>query len=141
MAENTDAWKSRASCEASTTRRQVVQMQEHPILPRGMDPLVDSMEPLVRGRPELQAHIAGQTLQRAVRCDAAPRRQGAGQCLDLPGGQRARRIDPHGVPPSLERVERHTPNEPPLEPLDLRGRLLGHQKRAVHTLEIRDLPA
>ena len=50
-------------------------MEDHPILPGGMGPLVDAMETLIQGRPELEPRVAGHSLQRAVQGDGAPRFQ------------------------------------------------------------------
>ena len=121
-------------------RGQIIEVQNHPILPCGMGPPVNPVEPLVGRRLELQAGVAGQPLQRAVHCDLAIWRQSVGEHPDLLRRQRARRIETNRVPPGLERVERNAPNDPALEPTDLGG-CLGDQERAVHPPEARSLLA
>ncbi len=117
-------------------RRQVVEMQDHLVMPGGVDTLVCAVEPIRRRRATLQVDVAGEPPQGTVEGDRALRFQETAEPRDLLRAQHRRRVEIDGLAPLLQRAEPHPPDDPAGQ-LPHARRLARQQDCAVHAAEVR----
>ena len=93
-------------------RRQVVEMQDHLVMPRGVNAVVYAVETLGRGSAPLQVDIASEPAQGTVEGHGALRFQEPAEPRNLLRPQGRSRVETDDLPPVLQRAELHPPDDP-----------------------------
>ena len=120
-------------------RGKVVQMQDHLVLPGGVNAGIDAVEPLLLRAPQLQVDVPCEPAQRTVEGDDALRLQEAAQPRHLRRAQRRRDrgVEPDRLLPLLQCVNADSANPPAGQELHLR-RLARQQDRPVYAAKFRN---